>query len=174
MYPLLLVFIWRRKLLLVPTSILVLFGVWLWTVHDARNIRGDRIFLIGNIRYMNRAADGPAEQKGDFAGNARGGERLESVQAVRTTVRRSQSGSIEARQHFSPLSALLSNKDAAKVLQNAERHAHDADARSRKAARAVQLSGKSMRYNHELQKMVRKGFRLAFSPQKKTTFSTAM
>lgn len=151
MYPLFLVLIWRRKLLIVATSILLLFGIWLWTIHDDRNIRGDRIFLIGNIKYMNHDRD---QQKVDFADNAQSDDRQEFVSAARTTVKNVYSRPIGSKEGLSQLSALLSNKDAAKVLQNIERHSHDMGGRSRKAERALQLSGKSMRYNHELQKMV--------------------
>lgn len=148
MYPIFLVFVWRRKLLILSLSILLLFGVWLWTIHDDKNIRGERIFLIGNVRYTNRVNNERPDV--DFAKIAE----TNSMYFARTTVKSARSNSIELKENLKQLSALLSNKDAAKLLQNGDRQSHENGSKRKKAERTFQASGKSSKYGHELQRMV--------------------
>lgn len=157
MYSIFVVFIWRRKILILSLSILLLFGIWLWTIHDDKIIRGERIFLIGNIKYGAVQAAGVEKSINakpiDFGELAEG--HRDSLHFFPATVENPRKKSLELKENLSQLSALLSNKDAAKVLQNVERQSHEnGGRRKQKAERAFQMSSKTSKYNRELQKMV--------------------
>lgn len=158
MYSILLVFIWRRKILILSLSILLLFGIWLWTIHDDKIIRGERIFLIGNIKYGAVHGGG-----GDKSINAKPIDFGEIAEAHRdslhffraTDTKNPRKNSLELKENLNQLSALLSNKDAAKVLQNVDRQSHENGGRRKpKAERTFQMSSKTSKYNRELQKLV--------------------
>lgn len=155
-----LVFLLRRKLLILFGSLLLLFGIWAWTIHYGtyRNASNGIFLTFDSDKYTNKILtiqefDNVRDKIVAKYGIGKDDENVHFVQPTEKYSHYADS-SIHLKERFQQWSSLFSNKDAVKVLQNLEQPARVDIAKKKKAERTHLSSERLAKYEQELHRMV--------------------
>lgn len=159
MYSILLIFVWRRKLLILLASLLCVIGIWAWTAfyHTGYNTNGtaftfsnDGINKILTVEEFDGAHERIIAKYGSSSDAQENGVRF-----VRPTHQPPLvDSSLRLRERFKSFSSLFSNKDAEKVLQNLEQPSRDDIGRKKDAEHMHLAAERQSKYERELHRMV--------------------
>lgn len=159
MHSMFLVFVWRRKILILFVSLVFLIGVWAWAIYYTTShvaSGSNSVFIndgsnkIMTVHEFDGARDRIIAKYGVPYNQKPDGVRF--VQPTDANVRAGDS-SMRLRDRFQSFSSFFLNKDAEKMLQNLDQPSRDEIGR-RKSAEVLSAAEKQGKYERELHRMV--------------------
>lgn len=148
-----LIFVWRRKLVILLSSLLCLIGIWAWTFYHTESSGPSSFMFDGTNKILTvEEFDGARDRIIAKYGSPSDGVRF--VRPTNQPLPPQIDNSMRLRERFQSFSSLFSNKDAEKVLQNIEQPSRD-DIGRRKDAEHMHLAAeRQSKYERDLHRMV--------------------